>query len=59
MTTGTFYRTDGDGFPAVLVKVLDGDLVLVCAFTNGGPLTDVAVEAASGTAAGTFIRDMV
>jgi hypothetical protein len=58
MITGTFYRTEGVGFPAIFIKDLDDEHVLICAFTDGGPMTDAARSATDGTAGGTFVRDV-
>ena len=56
MITGILHLPGAVSFPAILIKSLDGDQVLVYAFTDRGPQMREATDG-SGTDPDTFVRD--
>ena len=57
MVTGIFFVSTGQPFPAIKVKSLTPETVIVQVFTDTGMFLREATVADSGDAEGTFIED--
>jgi len=56
MITGIFHLQGTVSFPAILIKSLGGDQVLIYVFTDAGPQMREATDG-SGDDPNTFVRD--